>query len=351
MARVARVVTTQRAPTGAELENVKMKNEITCDMCALPVEDSAAACGATVCASCALEVVAERDADREHRCEFCGAEGVALGVMFCADCNAASVEAWGRAYNLPGAGVVAPTSEEIKVMIWRRDEVARRVTALDAIILGAAERARPAAVTAEEFVDGLRAPGAWLDALEAQGAAPAPAPAPAEEWITCPECEGSGEWQKDSWTALYGGYRCLECDGKGQIPARAPAPLAAAPLGAKLAALEEPLEGETWRAFHERAAAEIIGHYAGADGDEDTRAELREAVDHIVKAADEAAAERAAAAVARVEELLAAHHREIAQLIDAGKRGAVVEALKILNTATGAAAAALTRGPEDPAVD
>lgn len=299
-----------------------MKIEITCEMCALPVEYEAAACGATVCASCALEVVAERDAaeleaiedearrdELEHPCEFCGAEGVALGVMFCADCNAASVEAWGRAYNLPGAGVVAPTREEIKVMIWRRDEVARRVTALDAIILGAAERARPSGVTAEEFVEGLRAPGAWLDALEAPATLAVPI------------------------------LRSEELNTSMQI-------------GAALAALEAgPLEGETWRAFHERAAADLLGYYTGADRDEDTRAELREAVDHIVKAADEAAAERGAAAVARVEELLAAHHLEIARLIDAGKRGAVVEALKILNTATGAAAAALTRGPEDPAVD
>lgn len=306
-----------------------MKSEITCEMCALSVEDELAATGAKVCASCALEFVAERDAaeleaiedearrdELEHPCEFCGAEGVALGVMFCADCNAASVEAWGRAYNLPGAGVVAPTREEIKVMIWRRDEVARRVTALDAIILGAAERARPSGVTAEEFVEGLRAPGAWLDALEAQGA----------------ELEAPA-------TLAVPILRSEELNTSMQI-------------GAALAALEAgPLEGETWRAFHERAAADLLGYYTGADRDEDTRAELREAVDHIVKAADEAAAERGAAAVARVEELLAAHHLEIARLIDAGKRGAVVEALKILNTATGAAAAALTRGPEDPAVD
>lgn len=117
----------------------------------------------------------------------------------------------------------------------------------------------------------------------------------------------------------------------------------------ELAALDEPLAGETWRAFHERAALEIIAHYTSGGAEEDTRAELREAIDHIVKAADEAAAERGAATVKRVEELLAAHHVQLGRALEMMKRAAVQEALSILNTATGAAVNALTA--QDSAVD
>ena len=306
-------------------------------------------------------------------CDYCGAPGVEIGKVCCEDCGPRLFEAWERA-DKSGARVLSfgvPVELDarhvrIKLQLFKRDELARRVDDLDAMIAAEVRDVAPPWMKPEDAMIAIRA--LKFDGREAEleaamiarsGAALRALDEQSEAQIgggeCCPACGGTGEWQGDSHTRMFGGYSCAVCSGSGEAPddeldpneeARAAAFQAAE---RELAALDEPMEGETWRAFHERAALEIIAHYTSGGAEEDTRAELREAIDHIVKAADEAAAERGAATVKRVEELLAAHHVQLGRALEMTRRAAVQEALSILNTATGAAVNALTA--QDPAVD
>jgi hypothetical protein len=272
-------------------------------------------------------------------CDYCGAPGVEIGKVCCEDCGPRLFEAWERA-DKSGARVLSfgvPVELDarhvrIKLQLFKRDELARRVDDLDAMIAAEVRDVAPPWMKPEDAMIAIRA--LKFDGREAELEAAMIARSGAALRALDEQSEAA---ELDAPTAPL-------IDEAARLDAFKAA-------SRELAALDEPVKGETWRAFHERAALEIFAQYTTVGDEEDTRAELREAIDHIIKAADEAAAERGAATVKRVEELLAAHHQQIGAALDVMKRAAVVEALNILNTATGAAARALLGHPEDPAVD
>lgn len=308
-------------------------------------------------------------------------------------------DGWRRVYNAP------PNPDpldlfRVKLQLFRRDEYARRVVALDHRLERAAAL-KPLWMNPEDALIALRAvelqPAPLADALKRHGDKLAaaldgldeasealelhtysrPAAVSPEEWIArpadlqgelerrqreaaasekldCPECGGAGEWQGDAHTKMHGGYPCGVCLGKGTIDAPAVETMAvpivraeeldtSMRIGEALDALDGPLAGETMASYHKRAALELFAHQLGADED-DTRAELREALEHAINAAVLQAQDTMGAQLERAADALQEQTRIMLQGF---QLRAVREVFQMLNAATGGALRALDARDED----
>lgn len=332
------------------------------------------------CVYCAREAgeeaLRQRDEDGAAPCEDCLSAQSFHGDAdaMCAVCELR--DGWQKVYDSPPA----PDPLDLlrfKLQLFRRDEYARRVEALDQRLDRLAGALKPLWMNPEDALIALRAvelqPAPLADALKRHGDKLAaaldgldeasealelhtysrPAAVSPEEWIARPaDLQGELE-RRQREAADEAEFRLKDAAARAHWEARRETmavPIVRAEeldtsmrIGEALDALDAPLAGETMASYHKRAALELFAHQLGAD-EEDTRAELREALEHAINAAVLQAQDTMGAQLERAADALQEQTRIMLQSF---QLRAVREVFQMLNAATGGALRALDARDED----